>query len=371
MSEEYNSPMDSNISNNNATNHYYQSLEHLLTVSQDISQARSLEEIMQLALNAARKIINCDGASFVLLDHGLCHYADENSIAPLWKGQRVPLNLSISGWVMVNNQPVIISDIYSDERINYNFYKHTFIKSMVMVSLSYQNPTGTIGIYWQNQHEPSLETVKLLQIIADIVMANMDNCLRYSRLERQLQDRTIALEEANFFLQKEMQTRKVLEAEIRMLSLTDELTGMHNRNGFFLLAEQQIRLAQRSRTNLSILFVEIEGFKNIYKQWGKDFGDDTIIAIARLLKRTCRNSDTIGRIEVGEFVVLAQGCDLGCLIMKQRFQESVSRLNASKQFPFLIILNVGVQDYESKPHIPLDDLITLAQIDMYQSEISG
>ena len=367
MNEKYDSPLYCNISNNNVTNRYYQSLEHLLIVSQDISQTRSLEEIIQIALNAARKITNCDGATFVLLDHGLCYYADENSIAPLWKGQRVPLNLCISGWVMLNNQPVIISDIYSDKRINSNFYKHTFIKSMAMVSLSYQKPTGAVGIYWQNQHQSSLETVKLLQVIADIVMANMDNCLRYSQLERQLQDRTTALEEANFFLQKEMQTRKLLEAKIRILSLTDELTGMHNRHGFFSLAEQQIRLAQRSRTNLSILFVEIEGFKNIYKQWGKDFGDDTILAIARLLKRTCRNSDTIGRIEEGEFVVLAQGCDPDCLIMKQRLRESVDELNASKEFPFPVILNIGVQDYESKPHLPLDDLITLAQINMYQS----
>ena len=70
MNEKYNSPLYCNISNNNVTNHYYHSLEHLLMVAQDISQTRSLEKIIQIALNVARKITNCDGATFVLLDHG-------------------------------------------------------------------------------------------------------------------------------------------------------------------------------------------------------------------------------------------------------------------------------------------------------------
>jgi diguanylate cyclase (GGDEF)-like protein len=368
MKKEYDSLLHCNISDHNATHFYSQSLEYLLVVSQEITQACSLEQIMEIALTAARKITNCDGATFIILDHGLCYYADENSIAPLWKGQRVPPNLCIAGWVMLNSEPVIIRDVYSDDRIIPNFYQHTFVKSMAMVSLSLQKPKGTIGIYWQNYHQPSIETLNLLQNIAGITLASMENFQVYSQIERQLHDRTAALEHTNTLLQKEIQTRKILEAEIRILSLTDELTGMYNRHGFFLLAEQQIRLAKRSRTNTSIIFVEIDGLNNILKMWGEDFRDDAILSVARLLKRTCRNSDTIGRLEETEFVVLAQGCEPGCYIIKQRLQDAIDISNQSKQFPFHLVINVGVQGYESKPHLPLDDLITLAQINIYQSE---
>ncbi|MDP5017496.1 MAG: sensor domain-containing diguanylate cyclase [Dolichospermum sp.] len=371
MRNKYESPLHCNISIDNATDYYSHSLEYLLIVTQDLSQACSLDQIMEIALTAARKITKADGATFVVLDHGFCYYAYENSIAPLWKGQRVPLNHSIAGWVILNSQPVIISDIYSDERIIHNFYQHTFVKSMVMVSLGIQKPIGTIGIYWQNHHEPSLEVVQLLQTIANIAWVAMENFQVHSKLERQLRERTAALEKSENLLQKEIQTHKVLEAEIRLLSLTDELTGIHNRHGFFLLSAQQIRLAKRSRTNISILFIAIEGLKNIQDTWGQEYGDDAILSTARLLKRTCRNSDTIGRLEGSEFVVLAQGCDPDCQIIKQRLQNAINQFNESKQQPFYLAINIGVQAYEDKPHLSLDDLITLAQINSYQSPQSN
>jgi diguanylate cyclase (GGDEF)-like protein len=268
---------------------------------------------------------------------------------------------------MLNNQPVIISDIYADHRITHHFYKHTFVKSMVMVSLCSHKQIGTIGIYWENYHQPSMETVKLLQTIADITWATMENFQVYSEIDQQLRDRTAALEKANNLLQKEMQTRKVLEAKIRLLSLTDELTGMHNRRGFFLLAEQQIRLAQRSQTNVSILLIELVGLKNIQDNWGQDYGDDAILAAAKLLKQTCRNSDTIGRIEADEFVVLVHGCEPDCQIIKQRLQDTLDQFNGSKQQPFSLAMNVGIQACKSQPDLPLDDLITLAQINISQS----
>ncbi|WP_254449610.1 GAF domain-containing protein [Anabaena sp. UHCC 0253] len=233
MSQEYEYPLSCNLSTDGMNSNYSHLLEYLLIVTQDLFQARSLNKIMEIALVAARKITESDGATFVLLDHGFCYYAEENAIAPLWKGQRVPLNHSIAGWVMLNCQPVIIADVYSDDRLIRNFYETTFVKSMMMVSLCSQKPMGSIGTYWQNYHEPSIETLRLLQTLADITLATMANFQAYSELERQLRDRTATLENTNIILQKETQTRKVLEAEVRLLSLTDELTGMHNRRGFF------------------------------------------------------------------------------------------------------------------------------------------
>ncbi len=367
MNEKYESPLRCHLSIDDVTDYYSHSLEHLLIVTQDLYQAHSLEQIIAISLDAARKITKADGATFVLLDHGFCYYADENSIAPLWKGQRIPLNLSIAGWVMLNNEPVIVADVYSDDRIHQNFYERTFVKSMAMVSLSSHKQMGAIGVYWQNYHQPSMETVKLLQTIADITLATMDNFQVYSELKKQLSDRTTALKQANILLQKEMQARKVLEAEIRLISLTDELTGMHNRQGFFLLAEQQIRLANRSQTKVSILFIELVGLKNIQDTWGEEYRDDAILAAARLLKDTCRNSDTIGRIEQAEFVLLVHGCEPDCKIIKQRLQNALNQFNTSKQQPFPLVMNVGIQACKSQPQLPLDDLITLAQVNISQS----
>jgi hypothetical protein len=82
MNAKYESPLRCNISIDHVTDYYSQSLEHLLIVTQDLYQARSLDQIMAIALDAARKITKSDGAAFVRFDHGFCYYAGENSIAP-------------------------------------------------------------------------------------------------------------------------------------------------------------------------------------------------------------------------------------------------------------------------------------------------
>ncbi|MEN0057953.1 MAG: hybrid sensor histidine kinase/response regulator, partial [Bdellovibrio sp.] len=102
----------------------------LVQVIQDLSSARSLMEVMALVRTAARKIATADGATFVLRDNGMCFYADEDAIEPLWKGQRFPLTSCISGWSMLHKEALIVEDIYKDPRIPIAAYSPTFVKSL-------------------------------------------------------------------------------------------------------------------------------------------------------------------------------------------------------------------------------------------------
>jgi len=60
----------------------------LVNTVQTLSLARSVAEIQQIVKSAARRLTSADGATFVLRDGTRCHYADEDAISPLWKGQR-------------------------------------------------------------------------------------------------------------------------------------------------------------------------------------------------------------------------------------------------------------------------------------------
>jgi hypothetical protein len=61
--------------------------------------ARTLTQVGEIVRSAARAVTDADGATIVLRDGELCFYADEDAIAPLWKGQRFPMTECISGWV--------------------------------------------------------------------------------------------------------------------------------------------------------------------------------------------------------------------------------------------------------------------------------
>ena len=169
----------------------------LISVVQDLSLARDLPTIMQIVRTAARELTGADGATFVLRDADKCHYADEDAIAPLWKGKRFPLNACISGWAMLHREQVVLEDIYKDPRIPADAYRPTFVKSLVMVPIRQRSPVGAIGTYWATPQRPHDDTVKLLQALADSTSIAMENVELFSTLERRVADRTAELEAVN------------------------------------------------------------------------------------------------------------------------------------------------------------------------------
>jgi GAF domain len=154
------------------SNRHNRSLELLLTVVQKLSLAKDLNMITAIVRRAARELTNADGASFVLREGDLCYYADEDAIAPLWKGKRFPANICIGGWCMDNRQQVIIEDVYGDDRIPIAAYQLTFIKSLAMVPIRPEKPIGAIGVYWAKQHAATAEEVSLIQALADTTCLN-------------------------------------------------------------------------------------------------------------------------------------------------------------------------------------------------------
>src|SRR4029453_8196129 len=80
---------------------------------QHLPLARNLGTVQEIVRRSARQLTGADGATFVLRDGDKCHYADEDAITPLWKGQQFPMSACISGWAMIPRQPAVIPDIYT------------------------------------------------------------------------------------------------------------------------------------------------------------------------------------------------------------------------------------------------------------------
>jgi GAF domain-containing protein len=198
-------------------------LEFLVDVIQELSLTRTLDTVMQIVRTAARRLTGADGATFVLRDGDQCHYAEEDAIAPLWKGRRFPLSACISGWVMLNRQPAVIPDIYADPRIPAEAYRPTFVKSLVMVPIRTIAPLGAIGNYWADCRQPSDHEVRLLQTLADSTAVALENVQVYQELEQRVQKRTAELQEANNELRLALERIQRLEKMVRMCAWTKRL----------------------------------------------------------------------------------------------------------------------------------------------------
>ena len=139
-----------------------------------LAEAATLEEVQRIVRTTARSSLAAHGATLVLLDGDLCYYADEDSMSPLWKGQRFPAVNCISGWAMLNRQTVAIRDIRVDSRIPQEAYRPTFVRSLVMAPILRPEPIGAIGCYWAMPHTATPAETERLEALALIAGAALE-----------------------------------------------------------------------------------------------------------------------------------------------------------------------------------------------------
>lgn len=169
-------------------------MQLLVKITQQLSTARDLPSVVSIVRSAARKLVGADGVSFVLREGDRCFYADEDAIAPLWKGRRFPMSSCISGWTMLNRRPAIIMDIYQDARIPHEAYRPTFVKSLVMMPIRSVAPVGAIGVYWAKTHEATKEEIDLLQALTDSTSAAIETAHLLANLEKRVAERATELQ---------------------------------------------------------------------------------------------------------------------------------------------------------------------------------
>jgi two-component sensor histidine kinase len=167
----------------------------LVEAIEDLSLARTVEQVAAVVRSAARRITGADGVCFILRDGGQCWYLDEDAIGPLWKGLRFPMSACISGWAMLNGKTAVIPDIYLDPRIPHDAYRPTFVKSLVMTPVRPRDPVAAIGAYWSTARQPTQDEVAKLQIMARATATALENALMYVSLTETLERRQFLLRE--------------------------------------------------------------------------------------------------------------------------------------------------------------------------------
>jgi diguanylate cyclase (GGDEF)-like protein/PAS domain S-box-containing protein len=169
---------------------------------------------------------------------------------------------------------------------------------------------------------------------------------------------------------RDITARKTMEEKLRATAITDELTGLLNRRGFFTLAEQQRKLSDRSKRSISLMYLDLDGMKNINDELGHTEGDRALTDTASILKNSLRESDIIARIGGDEFAVLLTDTtepDIEKTIIRH-IQHNTMKHNNSKGRKYELILSIGMYRYNPDTPCSIYDLLKRADESMYKDK---
>ena len=156
---------------------------------------------------------------------------------------------------------------------------------------------------------------------------------------------------------------------MEQLALTDELTGMRNRRGFLVLADQALRMARRTRAKCVLVFIDLDGLKRVNDTRGHAAGDALIADAARVLGRVFRESDVVGRVGGDEFAVFALLDEHdGSQAVSSRLQAEIDRFNAQAVPTMRVSMSVGIEEILASSDTPLDVLLSRADRAMYEKK---
>lgn len=162
-----------------------------------------------------------------------------------------------------------------------------------------------------------------------------------------------------------------LRDQLCAMSLCDELTGLYNRRGFLSMAEQQLKIASRTRNEMLLFFADIDQMKWINDTFGHNEGDRALIKIADILKNTFRGSDIIARIGGDEFVILAINAPKHVSkILTTRLHKNIEEQNAKKTSRYTLSLSMGISYYNPEAPSSINELISQADLLMYEHKNS-
>ncbi|HQO37829.1 MAG TPA: diguanylate cyclase [Candidatus Omnitrophota bacterium] len=180
---------------------------------------------------------------------------------------------------------------------------------------------------------------------------------------------------ANVFLQ-----RRALEEELELkndllakLSITDELTGLHNRRYLIETLGQELHKLQRYEYSFSCIMFDIDFYKKINDEQGHALGDLALENLAAFMKKNIRSADVACRYGGDEIMILFPFTNFeSCFITVERLRKKVETTNfGTAGQPLNFTISIGLVSIETKVDLTVDGLLQLLDQQLYEAKNSG
>jgi diguanylate cyclase (GGDEF)-like protein/PAS domain S-box-containing protein len=163
--------------------------------------------------------------------------------------------------------------------------------------------------------------------------------------------------------------RQAMIRKLEDFSVTDDLTGLYNRRGFFTITKEYLNVAIRKKIQMFLLFVDMDDLKVINDTFGHYVGDEALRQLAQILLSTFRDSDIKGRMGGDEFAIFPiDSTSAGVEAATTRMVRNIAAFNESGLTPFKISVSIGVSCFDPDKPTTIEDMLILADKRMYEQK---
>lgn len=346
-------------------------LRRLLSLARDLLQAPDVGSVLAWVARAAADIVHPDAGLLSVKIGAQEHFIDFNDHGVIQSGHTPPSLLQCSRQAITEQASIILSDIELDDTSPKETQSATRNVSLVSFPFPPIKPIGTLTLSWHRQRNQDLqEAISILRLLGELTGAALGNISFRQSLQDVVMSQSQEIAKASKTHADEMLRRDGVEEEIHRLSVTDVMTGLLNRRGFYLHAERSLKMALRNSSPSVVIFADINGLKAVNDTYGHEAGDRLIKDAAQILQQSFRDSDVIARLGGDEFAAFAIDSAQPDVILA-RIQRHIESYNTRQSLPYELAFSTGIVQCDPSSGLTLPDYLVLADQQMYEKKKKG
>ena len=281
------------------TQQHIQRLETINRVSRQIMLSLNTEQTMSLLTTAIQDALDADTYFIGIVRDNEIHLDLFYDDGEYFSGIQVPLNGTLSGWVIKNQKELFLSDLPKDIKLdgveNFVIGKERTSRSWMGVPLKSEHVTGIMALSSYRPKAFDRADMELLSNLAQHVTLALNNAFQHTQVKEQAR--------------------------------LDSMTGVYN-HGYFLerLAEQADE-SFNTGISLSLIMMDIDYFKQYNDTFGHLVGDQILKTLCAAIKQHIKQTDAVGRWGGEEFIISLPGTSgMQAMQVAQRIGETMSGL---------------------------------------------